>query len=88
MLILPVSFKNRSTLSRAAVVVALVSMLAGCATRPSAETEADDEPTQSRGGTLGPAVGVSGTAWAEQSVPLLAGSGKPEILLQLVFRAA
>ena len=86
MLTLPASFKNRSTLSRAAAVVALVSMLAGCATRPSAETEADDEPTQSRGGTLGPAVGVSGTAWAEQSVPLLAGSGKPENLDWEIFR--
>ena len=80
------SFKSRSTLALAAALVALVSMLASCATRPSAETEADDEPTQSRGGTLGPAVGVSGTAWAEQSVPLMAGTGKPESLDWEIFR--
>jgi len=89
MLMLPTSFKNRSTLALAAAIVALVSMLASCATRPSAETEVDDEPTQSRsgkGGTLGPAVGVSGTAWAEQSAPLIYGTGKPASLDWEIFR--
>ena len=86
MLIPPTSFKNRSALTLAAALVALVCLLASCATHPSAETETDDEPTQSSGGTLGPAVGVSGTAWAEQSAPLMPDTGKPASLDWEIFR--
>lgn len=55
--------------ARMAPLLLALSLAAGCASRPVQDAEADtDEPVQ-QGGTLGPAVGVTGTTWAELCVP-------------------
>lgn len=72
-----------SSLAAAWLVVSLVS---GCATHSRQDTDDADivEPV-SRGGTLGPAPGVSGTPWAELSIPAKTGR-KADDLAWEIFR--
>jgi hypothetical protein len=70
-----------------AVVGLLVGLLAGCALSPSPEdADADAEAPLSQGGTLGPATGVTGSRWAELSVPAPAGGLKAGDLNWEIFR--
>ncbi|MEO7885996.1 MAG: DUF3047 domain-containing protein [Polaromonas sp.] len=69
-----------------AVVLLALSLVSGCATRVAPDEEADVDEPVSRGGTLGPAEGVTGTAWAEMSAPPKAGDLKPDDLKWEIFR--
>lgn len=63
------------------------SLVSGCASYRAPGAEADDaEEPVSQGGTLGPALGVTGTAWAELSVPAKAGGLKSDDLVWEIFR--
>lgn len=68
-----------------ATALLALALAAGCATRVPEEDGEIDEPV-SRGGTLGPAEGVTGTAWAEMSAPPKAGELKPDDLKWEIFR--
>lgn len=63
-----------------------ISLVAGCATHRGQDWEADDAEPVSQGGTLGPAPDVTGTAWAELSVPAKAGGFKADDLAWEIFR--
>ena len=64
----------------------LLTLAAGCATRPAQDTDLAEDDTPPRGGTLGPATGVTGTAWAAMSVPAMRAEQKPEDLHWEIFR--
>ncbi|WP_457282604.1 DUF3047 domain-containing protein [Polaromonas sp. P5_D5] len=72
-----------SMFAAAFLTLALVS---GCATRSAPDEDTDVDEPVSRGGTLGPAEGVTGTAWAEMSAPPKAGELKPDDLKWEIFR--
>jgi len=84
---LPVSsdraFFRFSVLASALLAAALV---VGCATRAPVDEDADTEEPVSKGGTVGVAEGVTGTAWAEMSVPPKADGLKPDDLKWEIFR--
>lgn len=63
-----------------------LALVSGCATRPAPDEDTDVDEPVSRGGTLGPAEGVTGTAWAEMSAPPKAGELKPDDLRWEIFR--
>ena len=69
----------------AAAFLAL-ALVSGCATRSAPDEDTDVDEPVSRGGTLGPAEGVTGTAWAEMSAPPKAGELKPDDLKWEIFR--
>lgn len=64
----------------------LATLLTACATSPDQDDEDDTPPTQSQGGTLGPAVGVTGSAWAAISAASLRHAGHAEDLSWEIFR--
>lgn len=76
-------FPPFSIVTAALLAVALVT---GCAIRAPADQDADVDEPASQGGTLGPAEGVTGTAWAEMSAPPKAGELKPDDLQWEIFR--
>ncbi|WP_431095100.1 DUF3047 domain-containing protein [Polaromonas aquatica] len=69
-----------------AAALLTLALAAGCATRPMPDEDGDVDEPVSRGGTLGPAEGVTGTAWAEMSAPPKAGELKPDDLKWEIFR--
>lgn len=64
----------------------LLTLTAACATRPAADLNLADEDPPARTGTLGPATGITGTAWAVMSVPAVQADGKPADLNWEIFR--
>lgn len=64
----------------------LATLLTACATHPDHDDEDETPPTQSQGGTLGPAVGVTGSAWAAESAASLRSAGHAEDLTWEIFR--
>lgn len=64
----------------------LLALLAGCASSPVADNADEDEAPVSRGGTVGPAAGITGTAWARMSVPARVGEIGPDDLKWEIFR--
>lgn len=84
-------FSSRKTLSahRFSGVLAAwvaISLVAGCASYQGQDSEGDADEQISLGGTLGPAPGITGTAWAELSLPAKAGGLKPDDLAWEIFR--
>ena len=77
------AFPRFSILAAALLVAAFVT---GCATRSAPDEDTDVDEPVSHGGTLGPAEGVTGTAWAEMSAPPKAGELKPDDLNWEIFR--
>ncbi len=69
-----------------AAVWLAMSLMAGCATHMGQDAEVDDAEPASQGGTLGPALGVSGTPWAELSIPAKTGGRKADDLAWEIFR--
>jgi len=69
-----------------AAVLLAATLVAGCATHVPADEDADTEEPVSKGGTVGVAEGVTGTAWAEMSAPPKAGELKPDDLRWEIFR--
>ncbi|MES2910938.1 MAG: DUF3047 domain-containing protein [Pseudomonadota bacterium] len=68
-------------------LVLLATLLTACATNPGHDDDEEDTPpTQSQGGTLGPAVGVTGSAWAAVSAASLRSAGHAEDLNWEIFR--
>ncbi len=64
----------------------VLSVVTGCATRPEHDAEADGDETVSQGGTLGPALDVTGTAWAQLSVPEKKDGLRSNDLVWEIFR--
>ncbi|MES2189317.1 MAG: DUF3047 domain-containing protein [Pseudomonadota bacterium] len=60
--------------------------LASCASVPDPDDEPDTQAVSSRGGTLGPAVGVTGTAWAALSTAAMRSGSQSENLNWEIFR--
>lgn len=72
---------------RLAPLVLAATLLASCAsTAVDPGDDADAPPAASRGGTLGPAVGVTGTAWAAMSAAAMRNAGHAEDLNWEIFR--
>lgn len=73
---------------RALTCVALLAsmLLASCASLPAPDDEGDTPVASSRGGTLGPAVDVTGTAWAALSTAAVRSTAQPEDLNWEIFR--
>lgn len=69
-----------------AAALLAAALVTGCATSAPADEDADIEEPVSQGGTLGPAEGVTGTAWAEMSAPPKAEELKPDDLKWEIFR--
>jgi len=69
-----------------AAVLLAATLVAGCATHVPADEDSDTEEPVSKGGTVGVAEGVTGTAWAEMSAPPKAGELKPDDLRWEIFR--
>lgn len=61
-----------------------LALLGGCASRAH-DADEGDEPV-ARGGTLGPATGVTGTDWAALCIAPFKSAGKPEDLNWEIFR--
>ncbi|MES2415363.1 MAG: DUF3047 domain-containing protein [Pseudomonadota bacterium] len=82
------SFQHPVARPRGLVCLALFlsMLLSACATLPEPDDDADVPETTSRGGTLGPATGVTGTAWAAVSAASLHSAVKPDDLNWEVFR--
>ncbi len=64
----------------------VLGLVAGCATSPGPDAEADTDEPVSQGGTLGPAPEVTGTAWAQLSVPAKQGGLRENDLVWEIFR--
>jgi hypothetical protein len=79
------SFPARRFSSLAVAWLAL-SLIAGCATHLGQDADADEAEPIAQGGTLGPAPEVTGTTWAELSVPSKAGGLKAADLAWEIFR--
>ncbi|MES2401197.1 MAG: DUF3047 domain-containing protein [Pseudomonadota bacterium] len=60
--------------------------LASCASVPDPDDEPDTPAASSRGGTLGPAVGVTGTAWAALSTAAMRNGDQSDNLNWEIFR--
>lgn len=69
-----------------AMVWLAMSLMAGCATHVGRDADVDDAEPVSQGGTLGPALGVSGTPWAKLSIPAKTGGRKADDLAWEIFR--
>ncbi|MDB5964546.1 MAG: hypothetical protein JWQ72_1046, partial [Polaromonas sp.] len=80
------SARRLSLRSCALALVLLSSLLSSCASRIAQDAELADDDVPARGGTLGPAVGVTGTAWAAMSVVSLRPAQKPDDLTWEIFR--
>lgn len=72
-----------SVLAALALVLGLV---AACATHPAQDADAEGDEPVSQGGTLGPALDVTGTAWAQLSVPAKKGGLRADDLVWEIFR--
>jgi hypothetical protein len=86
---MPFSAPRRSggfSLFSAALLAFCLTLMAGCATHSVADGDDETDEPVSRGGTLGPALEVTGTAWAEMSAPPKTGAIKPEDLRWEIFR--
>ena len=68
------------------VVWLAISLMSGCATHQERDDDTDTEAPVSQGGTLGPALDVSGTAWAELSAPAKTGGLNADDLAWEIFR--
>lgn len=64
----------------------LATLLTACATSRDLDDDVDTPPAQSSGGTLGPAVGVTGSVWAAVSAASLRSAGHAEDLNWEIFR--
>ena len=82
------SFKNPAAHARGFICLALLAslLLGSCAGAHYPEDEADTPATSSRGGTLGPAMGVTGSAWAALSTAATRGAAPSEDLNWEIFR--
>lgn len=69
----------------AALSLAL-GLVAGCATQPAQDADAEADEPVSQGGTLGPALDVTGTAWAQLSVPAKPGGLRADDMVWEIFR--
>jgi len=67
------------------VMALALGLVAGCATNPGPD-DADTEEPVSQGGTLGPALDITGTAWAQLSVPAKNGGLSADDLVWEIFR--
>ncbi|MES2509690.1 MAG: DUF3047 domain-containing protein [Pseudomonadota bacterium] len=84
---LPSRPSRAKSLRSLASFVLLSALLASCASTPPNHGDDDDIPeAPSRGGTLGPAVGVTGTAWAAISAAAMRNVGLTEDLNWEIFR--
>ena len=63
-----------------------LSLVAGCANRPAQDADSDVEEPVSQGGTLGPAVGVTGSPWAALCGPAWPEDLKAKDLAWEIFR--
>ena len=81
-------FKTPAATSRGLIGLALMALmfLASCASVPDPDDEDDTPAVTSRGGTLGPALGVTGTAWAAVSAAAMRNAGHGEDLTWEIFR--
>lgn len=70
--------------SALAALSLVLSLVAGCATHPEQDADADEPVSQ--GGTLGPAPEVTGTAWAQLSVPEKKDGLRADDLVWEIFR--
>jgi Protein of unknown function (DUF3047) len=80
------SRSGRALPGRLLVVLLAAGLVAGCATPGTDKEDADAEEAASAGGTLGQAVGVSGSTWSELCVPQRPGGFRPDDLAWEVFR--
>jgi hypothetical protein len=74
------------SLASLAAACLTIGLVAGCATSPAQDADADTEEPVSRGGTLGPAPEVTGTPWAELSAPAKPDGLKLDDLVWEIFR--
>lgn len=63
-----------------------LGLVAGCATPPPQDADAEADEPVSQGGTLGPALDVTGTAWAQLSVPAKPGGLRADDMVWEIFR--
>ena len=84
-LLRPKAWPSRG-LGALAIAVLAASLMGGCATNGAQEADADTDEPVAQGGTLGPAPEVTGTTWAELSVPAKAGGFKADDLVWEIFR--